>query len=91
MLWALARAAGRPLPVVIDTPLGRLDAGHRRHVVERYLPAASHQVIVLSTDTEIDAELHTLIEPAVGAQRQLVTDTEGRTSIVDGYLEVSAA
>ena len=91
LLWALARAAGRPLPVVIDTPLGRLDAGHRRHVVERYLPAASHQVIVLSTDTEIDAELHTLIKPAVGAQRQLVTDTEGRTSIIDGYLEVSAA
>jgi DNA sulfur modification protein DndD len=91
LLWALARAAGRPLPVVIDTPLGRLDAGHRRHVVERYLPAASHQVIVLSTDTEIDAELHALIKPAVGAQRQLVTDTDGRTSIVDGYLELSAA
>lgn len=91
LLWALARAAGRPLPVVIDTPLGRLDADHRRHVVERYLPAASHQVIVLSTDTEIDAELHELLEPTIGAQRQLVTDAEGRTTILDGYLEVSPA
>lgn len=91
LLWALARAAGRPLPVVIDTPLGRLDADHRRHVVERYLPAASHQVIVLSTDTEIDAELHALLEPTVGAERQLVTDADGRTAIVDGYLEVSPA
>lgn len=91
LLWSLARAAGRPLPVVIDTPLGRLDAGHRRHVVERYLPAASHQVIVLSTDTEIDTELYELVKPAAGAQRQLVTDSDGRTEILDGYLELAAA
>lgn len=91
LLWSLARAAGRPLPVVIDTPLGRLDAGHRRHVVERYLPAASHQVIVLSTDTEIDTELYELLEPSAGAQRQLVTDGEGRTEILDGYLELATA
>lgn len=91
LLWALARAAGRPLPVIIDTPLGRLDAEHRRHVVERYLPAASHQVVVLSTDTEIDGELFQRLEPSIGAQRQLVTDAEGRTTILDGYLEVSVA
>lgn len=91
LLWALARAAGRPLPVVIDTPLGRLDADHRRHVVERYLPAASHQVIVLSTDTEIDGELYELLQPTVGAERQLVTDGAGRTSVVDGYLELVPA
>jgi DNA sulfur modification protein DndD len=77
--------------VVFDTPLGRLDADHRRHVVERYLPAASHQVIVLSTDTEIDAELYELLKPSIGAQRQLVTDAEGRTAISDGYLQVSRA
>lgn len=91
LLWSLARAAGRPLPVVIDTPLGRLDAGHRQHVVERYMPAASHQVVVLSTDTEIDAELFGVLKPSVGAQRHLVNDPEGRTEIRDGYLEMVSA
>lgn len=91
LLWALARAAGRPLPVVIDTPLGRLDASHRQHVVKRYLPAASHQVVVLSTDTEIDADLRKLLQPSIGAEQCLVTDAEGRTEIEDGYLEMAAA
>jgi DNA sulfur modification protein DndD len=91
LLWSLARAAGRPLPVVIDTPLGRLDAGHRRHVVERYIPAASHQVVVLSTDTEIEGELYEALKPSVGLEHQLLTDSEGRTTILDGYLEVAAA
>ncbi|PSF35542.1 DNA sulfur modification protein DndD [Aphanothece hegewaldii CCALA 016] len=52
-LWGLARVTGRNLPIAIDTPLGRLDSSHRNNLVERYFPTASHQVILLSTDTEI--------------------------------------
>jgi len=53
LLWGLALASGRRLPVAIDTPLGRLDSSHRNNLVERYFPQASHQVLLLSTDTEI--------------------------------------
>jgi DNA sulfur modification protein DndD len=52
-LWGLAKVSGLRLPVAIDTPLGRLDSSHRQNLVEKYFPAASHQVILLSTDTEI--------------------------------------
>lgn len=90
ILWALARASGRPLPVVVDTPLGRLDASHRAHVVERYLPLASEQVIVLSTDTEIAGELHDLIQPHVGASYVLSYDADQDSTRVDpGYLDYS--
>lgn len=58
ILEALAKTSGRKLPIIIDTPLGRLDSKHRRKLVENYFPTASHQVIILSTDTEIDEAFH---------------------------------
>ncbi|MBY5993685.1 DNA sulfur modification protein DndD [Ferrimonas balearica] len=54
ILEALAKTSGKNLPIIIDTPLGRLDSKHRDKLIEHYFPEASHQVIILSTDTEID-------------------------------------
>lgn len=54
ILEALAKTSGRDLPVIIDTPLGRLDSQHRDKLIHHYFPFASHQVVLLSTDTEVD-------------------------------------
>lgn len=54
MLWSLAKTSGRHLPMIVDTPLGRLDREHRDNLMKFYFPHVSHQVIILSTDTEID-------------------------------------
>ncbi|WMC09819.1 DNA sulfur modification protein DndD [Oceanimonas pelagia] len=54
ILEALAKTSGRQLPVIIDTPLGRLDSHHRDKLIEHYFPEASHQVVLLSTDTEVN-------------------------------------
>ncbi|GAB40090.1 DNA sulfur modification protein DndD [Gordonia sputi] len=86
LLWGLARASGQPLPVVIDTPLGRLDGTHRQHLLDRYFPHASHQVILLSTDTEIDADAYARIASRVGRAYRLEfhSDTNS-TTIENGY------
>lgn len=65
ILWGLARAARRPMPTLIDTPLGRLDSSHRKHLVERYFPFASHQVLLLSTDEEISGVLLQRLLPQI--------------------------
>lgn len=88
LLWGLAKASGRPLPMVIDTPLGRLDSQHRTHLVERYFPRASHQVILLSTDEEIYGEYYEALKSSVGRTYHLTYDElERRTVVKDGYLQ----
>ena len=63
MLKALAEVSGRKLPMIIDTPLARLDSIHRDRLVENFYPTASHQVIILSTDTEIDISYKEKLTP----------------------------
>jgi DNA sulfur modification protein DndD len=88
LLWGLARAAGRPIPTIIDTPLGRLDSSHRERLVESYFPHASHQVILLSTDEEISGEYHAALRPFIGREYTLThNDTTGSSSIMPGYFE----
>ena len=86
LLWGLAKTSGKALPMILDTPLGRLDSDHRRLLIERYFPYASHQVVLLSTDTEVDAHLYKLLQPHIShAFRLVYRDTEARTTIEKGY------
>lgn len=86
MLWGLARASGRPVPTIIDTPLGRLDSSHRKHLVERYFPNASHQVLLLSTDEEIVGKYYESIKPFTTRTYLLAhNEKAGQTNIESGY------
>lgn len=86
VLWGLSTCAGRELPLVIDTPLGRLDGNHRKKLVENYFPHASGQVIILSTDEEIDYELHEQLRPFVSREFTLTYDEQSESSSIEhGY------
>ncbi|MFJ2805065.1 DNA sulfur modification protein DndD [Kitasatospora sp. NPDC087271] len=92
LVWGLARVAGNWLPSVIDTPLGRLDSRHREHLVDRYFPHASHQVLLLSTDQEIDEHLLKRLKPSIAQTFTLVhDDTTFTTSVEPGYWWTSGA
>lgn len=86
ILWALAQASQRPLPVVVDTPLARLDQEHRRRLLTEYLPNVSHQVVVLSTDTEVDVEAAKELESVTARRIFLAHDLgSAATAVEEGY------
>jgi DNA sulfur modification protein DndD len=81
-IYALAQLSGSRMPLVIDTPLGRLDKEHRRRFVAGFLPTASHQVILLSTDTEIVGQLFEDVEPILASHFELAKYNGGVTTPV---------
>lgn len=92
VLWGLARASARPLPAVIDTPMARLDAKHRNHLVERYFPHANHQVVIFSTDTEVDRQYYPLLQPFIARAYHLNYDEKRKVTIgEEGYFWKEAA
>lgn len=87
ILWALAICSKKKLPVIIDTPLSRLDSLHRKALIKTYFPNAGEQTIILSTDSEIDAKYYDLMKQDVGDEFTLNYDERTKsTSIERGYL-----
>jgi len=88
LLWGLAKTAGLPMPVVIATPLGRLDSVHRTKLINNYFPCASHQVLLLSTDEEIRSQRLDELEPRTSRSYLLAyNDAQDCTRITEGYFE----
>lgn len=86
LLWALGICSKKRLPVIIDTPLSRLDSNHRTALIKTYFPHASDQTIILSTDSEIDQHYYDLMKENVDDEYTLVYDDLSKSSsIVSGY------
>ncbi|MDX5475917.1 MAG: DNA sulfur modification protein DndD [Bacillaceae bacterium] len=88
LIWALTKASNLSLPMVIDTPLGRLDSYHRNHLINHYYKELSEQVIILSTDTEITQEYVNLMKTHSYKQYMLDYDENKKYTVIrDGYFQ----
>lgn len=86
LLWGLAQTSELKLPIIIDTPLSRLDSTHRDNIVNNYFPNAGEQVVVLSTDTEIDKEYYRSMRPHLSGAASLEFDQRQElTTVKAGY------
>lgn len=78
-LWALLDITERRFPVIIDTPLGRIDYGHQKQLLEKFYPNIG-QVIMLPTDSELDANKYKLLERFTYKRYTLINNgTSGTT------------
>ena len=86
LLWGLAQTSQLRLPIIIDTPLSRLDSSHRQHIVHDYFPNAGEQVVILSTDTEVDEAYYAQLEPYLSGAGMLQFDQRQElTTFQPGY------
>jgi len=76
--------------ICIDTPLARLDKENRKTIISNYYPNASKQVIILSSNTEIDplkeeyAEMKKFI-----AKEYTIVSNEYKSFFENGYFQES--
>lgn len=80
VLSALIRERKGQFPVAVDTPLARLDKRHRRALVQRFFAKISHQVLVLSTDEEVDDDLLTEVMPSMSQSYVLEFSDDTRST-----------
>ena len=92
LLAGLANISGIDAPLVVDTPLGRLDSSHRANILKYWVSDKKRQVILLSQDKEIDRETYAALDPNVGKtyllQHSEIGSGVGRTTALENdYFE----
>jgi DNA sulfur modification protein DndD len=78
---ALRDISGRQLPLVLDTPVARLDHEHRTRLLRDFLPSAAEQVVLFATTAEIDDETMPALAPNIARAFRLRYDNEGGHSV----------
>lgn len=86
LYWAIIELSGQDIPFIIDTPYARIDANHRREISEKFFPNISKQVVILSTDEEINEEYYEIIKPYIAKEYLLINDeSQNRTTVENHY------
>lgn len=86
LYWALIKISSHEVPFIIDTPYARIDTEHRDNVTSKFLPHVAHQVIILSTDEEIDQHYYNILQPRIAKEYLLVYNSkEKNTQIFNKY------
>ena len=86
LYWSIIELSGQDIPFVIDTPYARIDANHRKEISEKFFPNISKQVVILSTDEEINEEYYQVIKPYVAREYLLINDeNQNKTSVETRY------
>ena len=65
LIAGLAKVSGVKAPMVVDTPLGRLDSKHRMNILNFWTSEKNRQIILLSQDEEIDNDFYRQIKESV--------------------------
>lgn len=86
LYWAIIKISGQQIPFIIDTPYARIDARHRKQISKKFFPNISEQVIILSTDEEINREYYKILKPFIANEYLLVNDqSENKTTVEHQY------
>lgn len=85
IIWAVFKCSRRNVPFIFDTLLGRLDRTHKTAILKEFIPFCSNQVIILSTDSEIDESNYKILEPFISKEYMLDFNVNNKKTKIETH------
>ena len=84
-LKRLAKTTELNCPIVIDAPLNELDLEHQDSILEKYLPEAAKQLVMLTNDSQLNKDKVNKIYTYTYNQKTLQKQKDWTSRLVDWY------
>ena len=89
LYWAMMKQSKCQLPFIIDTPFARIDTEHRTNIVDHFFKRLPGQLLILSTNEEINAKHMQAMSDSISNSFMLEFGEDKRTRIDENrYFEV---
>ena len=89
LYWAMMKQSKCQLPFIIDTPFARIDTEHRTNIVDHFFKRLPGQLLILSTNEEINAKHMQALSDSISNSFMLEFGEDKRTRIAENrYFEV---
>ena len=73
---ALSELSKSQIPLILDTPLSRIDSKNRANIIRHYYSKADNQVIILPLDTEMGAKEYEFVKPNLAGLYAIQNDDD---------------
>lgn len=83
IFWAIKEISKSKMPLIIDTPLARIDLKIRKNIIQNYYANASHQVIFLPHGTEMREEEYEYAKPYLADFYQIRNSENRNTARIE--------
>lgn len=84
-VFALHSVSKSNFPLIVDSPLGRMDTKHVHNLANKYFPSIQSQIVLLSHDREVIGESLDLLNPIIKS-KYTIRKTD-KPKIISGYFE----
>ena len=85
VVYGLHSLSSLQFPMIIDSPIGRMDSIHSDNLANRLYPIMSNQLILLSHNREIVGSLHDALRPQIAKEYMIVK--YGNPKVFPGYFD----
>ena len=75
LIWGVSEYLDKNIPMIIDTPLGRLDIDNQKLLLQEFYPNASKEVIMLPTPSELRAKEFKILDNFISDRYCLTPET----------------
>lgn len=85
LMWAIKDVAHINAPIILDSPLGRMDIQHQKTILENLYPNIGSQVIILPTNSEINKSNYIGLKNKILTEYALENNTGESTIIRENF------